>query len=613
MGGAFISTLGGPPYPDGSSGVHIPRSLLDTGASSTEWVSIAPIIKLSVAGNTATLVVDNKQKLPLQSVASKAATHGGGYIVFFARAGVRMLVRIEGIDSLSGLAATSASVPYALFPHQARAAMEACGDSFLSAIVASGIVIERHCLYDERNVASTTMPASSGLLTATQQSGYSTGLGVGGCGCECNGSTSFNGTMCEGEILSDCQTYTVRRGWRDSTKQNEMLLVKEMPSSGELRLFKVGNVCSTLLHSKKIFGAYGGNVVYSCHLAIWRCNRPIGTINQKDLIRLPAEATLIWEYTTLHSTEEEMPNSYYTTLGNGASGFRTWRVRPLPASGARNYNDIPAFPLFIYTTNYDNVTSFTEEALGLEYKAYTAVCDAMDTKMYAVSNSTKRALELSEDRDMASVFSADTVAVRIGANLEQSTSASSARTYANVDHVLYNASTRRFVLVSASTDSNTLMCALQLSPLSPLWETLQSRAATASPVALDARTLESIGATEPWIPTVRLRDVATESVINSPVPFDLLGGGVLLAHAEPTPRADVHVTAATQPAVRTHTQSGAPMLTTQGAASGAPIDAPAKGPSTDTRAEGPISALICLAVVVGVVLLLFRARKRRGR
>ena len=589
MGEVFISTLGGAPYPDGSSGVHIPRCSLRVGTASTEWVSVAPIIKLSVVGKTATLSVDKKDTRPLQAVASKAATRGGGCIVFFARPGVRMLVRIEGIDSLEDLEQTHAFVPYALFPHQALAAHKACGDAFLT-MVERGIVIERHCVYDERDIATTTMPASSGLLTATQQNMYTStrGLRLGACSCDCNGSTAY-ARRCDDTVV--CELYTVRRIWRNASITNEMMFV-QLPSSGELLLFKAADICSTLLYSKKIFEYASGNVLCSCHLAMWRCNRAIGIINQSDLVPMPAEATLVWEYTSLRQPEERLADSYYTTR-HVKEEEMPWSLLPLPASDARTYNDSVEFPLFIYTKANDRVTNITEEALRLEYEAYTHVCDAMHTKMYVVSGGAHSALRVSEGGD-AAVYSADTVAVRMRASLlEQSTS--SERPYAKVDHVLFNADTKLFTLVS-STAPNIFTCVLRVSPLSPLWETLQSRSANAPPVALDAQTLASIDATATWIPSVTQRDVVTAVGAGSPVPFDLLGGGLLLKDAAPTQAPHA---------------SGGVLITDSSTTPRHAVTPTLSKEPTLARSENEHSVLFGVAALFCVAFLLFRARKRR--
>ena len=128
-----ISTLGGPQYPDGSSGYHVPRRTL--GLENSSYVShTGPRIALTFQSKSARLAVGSSAP-PLSAVASRKATSGVGYVVFFARPGVRMLARIEGLDDkLAGIESSVMSGPYALFPHQASAAREACGDDFLGSL-----------------------------------------------------------------------------------------------------------------------------------------------------------------------------------------------------------------------------------------------------------------------------------------------------------------------------------------------------------------------------------------------------------------------------------------------------------------------------------------------
>ena len=590
-----IASLGGPPYPDGSSGVHIPRRILDTGATSSEWVSGAPAIRLSVAGKAVSL--ETNKTPPLQAVASKAATNGGGYIVFFARPGVRMLVRLEGLDErLADIESTVTSGPYALFPHQARAALAECGDSFLGGLTETGVVIERHCAYDERSI-DTLIPPSSGLLVPAAHSYRATRLQIGDWSCDCD--ERLENHEMPGDTVSGCTPSDIIAYMRN--EKHELLIAHEQPYSSYLRqcLYKHESKCATAVQCRRLF-AYGG---VTCTLFVWRCSRSIGSINQPLVVPIPAEIALVWEYGAAR-----MPSAMYARPREG----HEWRMSHIgeerPAPRAFPAGTIP-FPPFLYQLstsanggvrmliprNLDAVTR-VEASLKGELDEYNRICAAMDPVAYVARG--ERYVPLSESGGTYS-DNEGSVAFHVqGGRIVFPTGAA-------VAHVLFNSGTRLFALVSTPPVSP---ATLRASPLSPLWSKLHELSAAAAPVRLDHSTLEAIGALsserDAWIPAVSLREVASVALPSSPAPFDLFAG------ASPSPL----------PAPRATTPSGTPLpalraTTSSGTGTGATATASVRTQSADTAAPAApsLSALIGVAVLLGVVVLLLRAKRHRRR
>jgi hypothetical protein len=601
-----ISTLGGPQYPDGSSGQHIPRRIL--GLENASYVShTEPRIELTFQSKSARLAVGSSAP-PLSAVASRMASSGVGYVVFFARPGVRMLARIEGLDDkLAGIESSVMSGPYALFPHQASAARAACGDDFLRSLTQRGVLVERHCAYDEHQIGETTMPTSSGLLAVTTHRPYGSlpdgGIGMGDYGCACNG--RLERTTMDGGSL--CQRYDVRKLWQGSGKQHEMLLVSEdtKPNAPELRIFKVDskdNLCSSLIYSRMLLydsTNSGGTVTtYSCYLAIWRCNRKIGSMQATEVVRMPAEITLIWEFA---GETKDMPHTYDAEPSRRS--YKPWSVRQQQTAG--DYNKPVPFPYFMYTFSYVEVTSFHDSQVQAEYEAYKKVCYAMDVRMYVVTAGKQTPLVESDN-----VFAAGAVAVRAAVRLEQNTSASEApaeRTFATVAHVLLNASTGNFTLVSTPGGSKAVTCTLRVSPLSPLWHTLHALSSGSQPVALDASTLAAIGfsASESgaWTPLVSQAEDAgpthNSQTQTTAAPLEFSFPGAVADTPAPSGLASA-------PVPSTPTSTGSVPHTLTGTVA---VPTPTAGSSE----KGGYSALIGVAVIAVVGILLLRARKRRRR
>jgi LPXTG-motif cell wall-anchored protein len=606
-----ISTLGGPQYPDGSSGYHIPRRALALENSS--YVShTEPRIALTFQSKGAGLAVGGSAP-PLSAVASRKATSGVGYVVFFARPGVRMLARIEGLDEkLAGIESSVMSGPYALFPHQASAARAACGDDFLHSLTQRGVLVERHCAYDEHQIGETTMPTSSGLLAVTTQRPYGSlpdgGIGMGDYGCACNG--RLERTTMDGDNNSFCVQYDVRKLWQGSGKQHEMLLVSEdtKPNAPVLRIFKADskdNLCSSLIYSRMLLydstnSTNSSAIVttYSCYLAIWRCNRKIGSMQANEVVRMPAEITLIWEFA---GETKDMPHTYYAEPSG--RGHKPWSVRQQQTAG--DYKKPVPFPYFMYTFSYVEVTSFNDSQVQAEYEAYKKVCYAMDVRMYVVTAGKQTPLMESDNE-----FAAGAVAVRATVQLEQNTSASEApadRTFATVAHVLLNASTGNFTLVSIPGGSRAVTCTLRVSPLSPLWHTLHALSSGSPPVALDPATLTAIGfsASESgaWIPLVSQAENAgpthTSTTRTTATPLEFGSPGAVADTPAPSGLASAPVPS---PFFSTgsvpHTQTGTVAVPT---------------PTTGVSENAGYSALIGVAVLAVVGILLLRARKRRRR
>jgi hypothetical protein len=603
-----ISTLGGPQYPDGSSGYHIPRRTL--GLENASYVShTEPRIALTFQSKSAKLAVGSSE-LPLSAVASRKATSGVGYVVFLARPGVRMLARIEGLDDkLAGIESSVMSGPYALFPHQASAARAACGDDFLGSLTQRGLLVERHCAYDEHQIGETTMPASSGLLAVTTQRPYGSlpdgGIGMGNYGCACNG--RLERTTMDGYNNSFCNQYDVRKLWKGSGTQHEMLLVSEdtKPNAPELRIFKVDskdNLCASLIYSRMISydSTNSGGIVttYSCYLAIWRCNRKIGSMQTTEVVRMPAEITLIWEFA---GETKDMPHRYYAEPSG--RDYKPWSVRQQQTTG--DYNEPVPFPYFMYTFSYVEVTSFYDSQVQAEYEVYKKVCYAMDVRMHVVTAGKQTPLVESDN-----VFAAGAVAVRAAVRLEQNTSASEApadRTFATVAHVLLNASTGNFTLVSTPDGSKAVTCTLRVSPLSPLWHTLHDLSSGSQPVALDPATLRAIGfsasGSGAWIPLVSQAENAgsthTSTTRTTAAPLEFGSPGAVADTPAPSGLASA-------PVPSTPTSTGSVPLTQTGT-----VAVPT--PTTGSSEKGGYSALIGVAVLAVVGILLLRARKRRRR
>jgi hypothetical protein len=628
-----IATLGGPQYPDGSSGHHIPRRVLQTlpGVSS-EYVSKSesePHIKLRVGTSGVQLFVASGP--PLDAVASRKATSGGGYVVFFARPGVRMLARIEGLDDkLAEIESPVMSGPYALFPHQARAALAECGDDFSRLIPhKQGTVIERHCAYDARNIETLTPSSSGHLGDATQLYGT---LDLGDSDCDCDTRlTNYD------DSLSYCEPHRIVNYRRNDDHE---LINSDKNAAAYVRLciYKHKGRCAVAVQCRPLFDYYVSETRVTCTLVVWRCTPTIGRIQHKSIIPIPAEITLVWEYW--------QPVLNITLSARPKEG-EEWRVNHLrsemPAEDAFPRSHVP-FPPFLYAFR-DAPSSYAPsripsklipatnvEELTDEFDTYRLISQAMDAVAYVVKQDEMLVLDQSRS-DVYAERSGNVVLRFYDSSSERSLHLPIAHVqledaprakFVAVSSVLFNSTSSRFTLVSTLPGSKAVTCTLKVSPLSKLWPLLHTLCSAAQIVRLDASTLTAIGFSESdtWIPRVSpitaTNPITTMRTTAAPLNFSLPGAvadtpapsgltsapvpGVVAATPAPS-----GLTSAPVPgAVRT-TQQGRVPLTETGTV--AVLNQTTGSPER----QAGYSVLIGVAVLAVVAILLMRARKRRRR
>jgi hypothetical protein len=620
-----IATLGGPQYPDGSSGHHIPRRVLQPlPGGSSEYVSqeTAPHIKLKIGSSGVQLYVASGP--PLEAVASKAAT-SGGYVVFFARPGVRMLARVEGLDAkLAAIASKVESGPYALFPHQARAALTECGDDFSRLLPRKhGVVIESHCEYAARNI-QTSMPSSSGLLVSQEHAYRSNGtsaIRVGDWYCDCD--TRLNQIDMLGDTITICDPHAIV-GYRRNG-DHELFFAQQSPPALNMQLcmYKHKEKCATAVQSRLVF-EYTGDVRVTCTLVVWRCTRAIGSIQHTFVVPIPAETALVWQY-----GPPMIPSPMYARPKEGEE----WRVHNMrnekPPAGSFHANHVP-FPPFLYylkpdedggirtliTSGLFDVTQ-VEEGLTAEFDTYRSISQAMDAVTYVVKKPDAM-VALDESRSGVYADRSGSVVFRFydsssersfqlpiaHVQLEEAPSA----TFVVVSSVLFNSATGRFTLVAPG--SKAVTCTLRVSPLSKLWPLLHALCSAAQAVRLDASTLAAIGfsASDPWIPRVSALEAASpiSTMRTTAAPLNFRLPPVVADTPAPSGLASAPVPSTTARV------TGIPTPTTTVAVP-TPSTTVAVPTQTTGDSEKGHSVLIGVAVLAVVGILLLRARRRRRR
>jgi hypothetical protein len=626
-----IATLGGPQYPDGSSGHHIPRRVLEPlPGGSSEYVAESksesePLIKLKIGSSGVQLYVASGP--PLEAVASKAAT-SGGYVVFLARPGVRMLARIEGLDAkLAAIASKVESGPYALFPHQARAALAECGDDFSRLLPRKhGVVIESHCEYAARNI-QTSMPSSSGLLVSQEhayRSNASSAIRVGDWYCDCD--TRLNKIDMLGDTITICDPHAIV-GYRRNG-DHELFFAQQSPPALNMQLcmYKHKEKCATAVQSRLVF-EYTGDVRVTCTLVVWRCTRAIGSIQHTFVVPIPAEIALVWQY-----GPPMIPSPMYARPKEGGE----WRVHNMqnekPPASSFPANHVP-FPPFLYylkpdedggirtliTSSLFDVTQ-VEEGLTAEFDTYRSISQAMDAAAYVVKKPDAM-VALDESRSGVYADRSGSVVFRFYSSsselsfhlpiahvqLEEAPSA----TFGVVSSVLFDSATSRFTLVSTAPGSKAITCTLRVSPLSKLWPLLHTLCSAAPTVRLDASTLAAIGfsAGGAWIPRpeaaspiLTMRTTAAQlnfrlpgAVADTPAP-----SGLASAPVPSTPTSTARVT-------------GIPTPTTTVAVPTPTTTVAVPTPTTGASEKQEYSVLIGVAVLAVVGIFLLRARRRRRR
>ena len=536
-----------------------------------------------------------------------------------------MLARVEGLDAkLAAIASKVESGPYALFPHQARAALAECGDDFSRLLPRKhGVVIESHCEYAARNI-QTSMPSSSGLLVSQEHAYRSNGtsaIRVGDWYCDCD--TRLNKIDMLGDTITICDPHAIV-GYRRNG-DHELFFAQQSPPALNMQLcmYKHKEKCATAVQSRLVF-EYTGDVRVTCTLVVWRCTRAIGSIQHTFVVPIPAEMALVWQY-----GPPMIPSPMYARPKEGEE----WRVHNMrkeqPASFPANHVPFPPFLYYLkpdedggirtlITSGLFDVTR-VEEGLTAEFDTYRSISQAMDAVAYVVKKPDAM-VALDESRSGVYADRSGSVVLRFydssserslhlpvsHVQLEEAPRA----TFVVVSSVLFNSATGRFTLVSTAEGSKAVTCTLRVSPLSKLWPLLHALCSAAPTVRLDAATLAAIEfrASDPWIPRVSPLEAASpiSTIRTTAAPLNFRLPAVVADTPAPSGLASAPVPSTTARV------TGIPTPTTTVAVP-TPSTTAAVPTQTTGASESGHSVLIGVAVLAVVGILLLRARRRRRR